>query len=114
MSIKEDVLQGLNTLSEAELIHVAELVAFLKFRARFQPMPALADAQLATLYAACAHQQITREWWDARRHAFELFVSQMALDEASAGDLEAAARRLEILTPLPLLEPQAEEVALAQ
>ena len=31
-----------------------------------------------------AHQQITREWWDTRRHAFDLFVSQMVLDEASA------------------------------
>jgi hypothetical protein len=56
MSIKEDVLQGLETLSEAELAQVAEFVAFLKFRARFQPMPALAEAQLATLYTACAEE----------------------------------------------------------
>ena len=56
MSIKEDVLQGLDTLSEAELAQVAEFMAFLKFRARFQPMPALADTQLATLYAACAEE----------------------------------------------------------
>jgi len=38
----------------------------------------------------------------------------MVLDEASAGDPEAAARRLEVLTPLPLLEPQEEEAELAQ
>ena len=61
-----------------------------------------------------AHQQITREWWDTRRHAFDLFVSQMVLDEASAGDSEAAARRLAVLMPLPLLEPQEEEVELVQ
>lgn len=56
MSIKEQVIQRLGTLSEAELAQVAEFVAFLKFRARLQPMPALADAQLATLYAACAEE----------------------------------------------------------
>ena len=32
--------QRLDTLSETELAQVAEFVAFLKFRARFQPMPA--------------------------------------------------------------------------
>ena len=38
-----------------------------------------------------AHQQITREWWDTQRDAFDLFVSQMVLDEVSSGDPEAAA-----------------------
>jgi len=33
MSIKEQVVQGLDTLSEAELIEVAAFLAFLKFRA---------------------------------------------------------------------------------
>jgi hypothetical protein len=39
-----------------------------------------------------AHQEITREWWDNRRGDFALFVSQMVLQEAGAGDVEAAAR----------------------
>ncbi len=49
-----------------------------------------------------AHQQITRAWWDTRRHAFDLFVSQMVLEEAEAGDPEAATRRLEVVASLPL------------
>ena len=61
-----------------------------------------------------AHQQITRGWWDTRRHAFDLFVSQMVLDEARAGNPEAAARRLAVLTPLLLLNPHEEEAELAQ
>ena len=56
MSIKEQVIQGLDTLSEAELVQVAEFLAFLKFRARLQPMLKLDEAQLATLYAACAEE----------------------------------------------------------
>ena len=56
MSIKEQVIHGLDTLSEAELSPVAEFVTFLKFRARLQPMPKLDETQLATLYAACAEE----------------------------------------------------------
>ena len=37
-----------------------------------------------------AHQQITREWWDLRRREFDLFVSRLVIQEASAGDREAA------------------------
>src|SRR5215813_4786359 len=50
------------------------------------------------------HQQITKEWWRARRSEFELCISQFVLDEAGAGDAEAAKERLAILNPLPLLD----------
>ena len=33
-----------------------------------------------------AHQQIKREWWETRRTDFSLYVSQLVVDEASAGD----------------------------
>lgn len=51
-----------------------------------------------------AHQQITHLWWKTRRHDFDLFISQNVLDEATAGDPDAAERRLEILAELPLLD----------
>jgi len=56
MSIKEQVIQGLDTLSEDELVQVIEFVAFLKFRARFQSISVPDEAQLATLHAACAEE----------------------------------------------------------
>lgn len=46
------------------------------------------------------HQQITREWWESRRADFEVFISQLVLDEASAGDPVAARERLAALTDL--------------
>lgn len=61
-----------------------------------------------------ARQQITREWWDNRRQDFELFVSQLVIDEASAGDPVASARRLEILEGIPLLEPHDDADALVE
>jgi hypothetical protein len=51
-----------------------------------------------------AHQQLTKDWWRTRRSAFDLFISQFVLDEASAGDPQAAQERLAILNPLPLLD----------
>jgi predicted nucleic acid-binding protein len=50
-----------------------------------------------------AHQQMTAEWWDSRRADFDLFVSQLVIQEASAGDSGAAARRLAFLEGIPLL-----------
>ena len=32
------------------------------------------------------HQQTTQDWWANRRTVFECFVSQVVIDEASAGD----------------------------
>lgn len=50
------------------------------------------------------HQQLTKEWWRMRRNEFELCISQFVVDEASAGDAEAAQERMAILDPLPLLD----------
>lgn len=47
------------------------------------------------LSAAC--QQVTSEWWDRKRHLYDLFTSELVVAEAKAGDAEAAARRLELL-----------------
>jgi DNA-binding GntR family transcriptional regulator len=55
LSIKEQVVAELKTLSEAELKEVAEYLAFLKFRAR-RAAPTLDEAQLATLYAEFADE----------------------------------------------------------
>jgi hypothetical protein len=51
-----------------------------------------------------AHQQITKEWWRTRQDAFEIYVSQFVLDEAAAGDADAARERMTALNSLPLLD----------
>lgn len=50
-----------------------------------------------------AHQQITRDWW-ATRGQFDLFTSQVVLDEAAQGHPEAAARRRSALEGIALLD----------
>lgn len=49
-----------------------------------------------------AHQRITREWW-SRRERFDLFVSEVVLEEAGRGDQQVAARRLAVIQGLPVL-----------
>ena len=61
-----------------------------------------------------AHQQVTREWWEERRDSFQLYVSQMVIHEASAGDPASARRRLEELAGFPLLALTEEAEALAR
>jgi len=60
-----------------------------------------------------AHQQATREWWAERRQTFECYVSQVVLDEVSAGDPEEAKTRLAMIGTLPVLEITEEAEALA-
>jgi predicted nucleic acid-binding protein len=51
-----------------------------------------------------AKQQVTREWWNFRRNEFDLFVSEFVVVECQAGDADAAAKRLELLVEIPLLD----------
>jgi hypothetical protein len=60
-----------------------------------------------------ADQQITREWW-AKREAFDLFTSELVLDECQAGDQKAPVDRLAALDGLPLLDQTAETTELAK
>jgi hypothetical protein len=61
-----------------------------------------------------AHQQLTREWWDKRRAAFDLYASQIVIQESSGGETVMSQKRLEALDGIPLLGINQEAVALAR
>lgn len=50
-----------------------------------------------------ARQEATREWWDFRDTMFLPLVSNLVLQEAAAGDPDAAAKRIEICRPIQRL-----------
>lgn len=50
------------------------------------------------------HQQSTKEWWDDCRRDFELCASEIVLQEAGAGDPQAAKERLDVLNDMILVE----------
>ena len=55
-------------------------------------------------FVMAANQETTREWWSNRKDEFEFFVSQTVIKESSAGEPDAAQRRLEFLKPFPRLD----------
>jgi predicted nucleic acid-binding protein len=61
-----------------------------------------------------AHQQATQDWWIERRERFDCYVSQVVIDESSAGDAEVAKRRLDIVSQLAVLEVTNEVESLAR
>ncbi|MFN7891399.1 MAG: hypothetical protein ACK5OC_13995 [Pirellula sp.] len=42
------------------------------------------------------HQQTTQRWWSTRRTAFDCFISQVVIDEVSAGDPMEVRKRLAV------------------
>ncbi|MEM7792622.1 MAG: type II toxin-antitoxin system VapC family toxin [Verrucomicrobiota bacterium] len=53
--------------------------------------------------------QLTRQsqiklWWDSGCSGFDLYTSQETIDEAGRGDADFAAKRLDLLNALPVLE----------
>lgn len=63
---------------------------------------------------AAAWQQITAQWGDEARPHYELFTSELVLVEASAGDSEAAGRRLDALQGMAELPIDREVQELAE
>ncbi len=61
-----------------------------------------------------AQQKITQEWWEDRRSHFDLYISQLVIQEAEKGDKKAAAERITTLEKIPLLEIKTEAVDLAE
>jgi len=51
-----------------------------------------------------ANQSVTHEWWDRRRGSFELYISAVVLAEASRGDQEYAAARIDVARQLTVVE----------
>lgn len=63
---------------------------------------------------AAAWQKATVDWWESQRDRFDLFTSDVSIEEASRGDSTAAASRLSALAGLPLLELTDSAVELAK
>jgi len=61
-----------------------------------------------------ANQQVTQDWWQTRKDSFELFISQLVIQEAGSGDVQAASMRLEFVEDIPLLDITEESIWLAE
>jgi len=67
-------------------------------------IPSYLASRLSRDLVIAAHQQITLDWWRTARDSFRLYISEAVMDEIRDGDPEIAARRLELVQDLPVLE----------
>jgi hypothetical protein len=67
-------------------------------------IPSYVVARPALDLLQAARQQLTRDWWEFKRHSHELFTSQVVLDEIAAGELEMARQRCQLLANTKLLD----------
>ena len=77
-------------------------------------IPSYVVARPAPDLLQSARQQMTKDWWDLKRHKHELFTSQITLDEIAGGDRAMAQRRLEIMADIPLLDLTPDAATLAR
>ena len=67
-------------------------------------IPGYATARPARDLLQAARQQLTRDWWELKRQRYEIFISQVVLDEIALGDKTLAQVRLELVRGIPLLD----------
>lgn len=67
-------------------------------------IPSLLVARPSRDLIMAADQQTTLEWWKTRRGKFQLFVSELVLEESAKGDRALAAQRLATIVQCQVLE----------
>ncbi len=77
-------------------------------------IPSYLTARPSRDIRAAAWQQITGQWWDEARADYELFTSELTVVEASAGNPEAARRRIEAIKEIAELAIDEEVQQLAE
>ena len=67
-------------------------------------IPSYLTARRSRDLRLAAHQEVTEEWWRDHRREYDLYISDLVLDEAGEGDAEFAASRLATLAGIPSLD----------
>lgn len=61
-----------------------------------------------------ADQKMTQAWWNKRLRDFDIYISDVVLDEAFAGDTNYAKLRMKTLAQFPVLRATTQSQALAR
>lgn len=67
-------------------------------------IPSYLTARRSRDLRLAAHQEVTEEWWNDHRGEYDLYISDLVLDEAGEGDPEFAASRLASLAGIQSLD----------
>ncbi len=73
-----------------------------------------ATARPSSNAATAVLQDQAKRWMDEQRSKFNVITSRLVLDEAALGDPDAARRRLEMLSDIPVLDPNPDVESVAE
>jgi len=77
-------------------------------------IPSYLSAKTSNNLIVAGEQMVTRQWWETRKDSFQLYISDLVIQESSKGDASAAQRRLELCNNLSLLEIDEDVISLTQ
>ncbi len=63
---------------------------------------------------AAAWQKETIDWWETQKDRFDLYISEVVIEEASRGDESAASRRLVALENIEVLQLNVASIELSK
>ena len=61
-------------------------------------------SRLSRDLVTAGHQELTQEWWENHRQQYDLYISELVVQEAGGGDPNEAAKRLAAIKGIPQLE----------
>ncbi len=61
-----------------------------------------------------ARQAITIEWWEEYKESFDIYISELVIEEISYGNSIAAQKRLLVVEEIPILETTGNAIKLAK
>jgi predicted nucleic acid-binding protein len=61
-----------------------------------------------------ANMKITQDWWFNRSSLFDLYISEIVLEEITQGDTQIAQKRLNAVQNIPLLSVDEKALSLAE
>ncbi len=76
-------------------------------------IPSYIVSQLSRDFITLYRQEMSIMWWEKERKSYDLYISEVVLDEIKAGDLFYSQKRLELVRNLKVLEykPEIKETA---
>ncbi len=106
-----------STPSLNRVYEVAETPAEYVFRPKLYldtTIPSYLTSRRSRNETIARQQWLTRLWWTIHREKFDVHVSEYVIDEARAGNPEAAARRLRALASFPELKAGIQAMTLGE
>ncbi len=76
-------------------------------------IPSYLTARTSRHLVTARMQDITKRWWNSWRTQFEIYISDIVIQEAMAGDPQAAQKRLTVMKGFPKLENDSDSRAFA-